>query len=149
MKRMAGVAVVAAVLVGGCAAGGDGAQPEAVEASQAQTSPASPAPTTESETASASGLTSRAEMEDWERAIAVGTFISSVRADGGLDAYDDDALTGAGDAACDTMDRGDSIQSVLVTVAGLLPNADSTDVIAGLAGVAAGTLCPEHAGYAG
>lgn len=88
-------------------------------------------------------------MDEVTRIMAAGTFVRLLAGEPGLGAVSDDEKTAAGDAMCDAMDRGDSFQSVLIVGAGMLPAAETTDAVAAVLGVAAGTLCPEHAGYTG
>ena len=92
----------------------------------------------------APSLPSRAEMQEWERAIGEITFVRGVRAENIGELYTDDELIAGGNAACDALDGGKPLRGVLVQVAEALPRLESTDAVATLAGAATGAICPEH-----
>lgn len=60
-------------------------------------------------------------MSALERNVAESVFLPSVATEMGLTGIAADRLIAAGDAACDSMDRGDSSRDVYIVVAGLLP----------------------------
>lgn len=148
MRRWAWVGVLAVVLAvtGGCAAAESDESPEptvnATTSGPRETVPAA-------ESGADEALPSRAEMDEATRILAEAVFLQTLREEPGLAAVSDDVLVAAGDAGCDAMDRGDSLQSVLIVVAAMATGASDTDSIAILTGVASGVLCPEHADYTG
>jgi hypothetical protein len=91
-------------------------------------------------------IPSRAEMESGERTLAEAVFVQLAN-EHLTTGISEDRLVAAADAACDAMDRGDSLQSVLIIIAGLLPELTTTDQVANIGGAASGTICPEHTDY--
>ena len=81
--------------------------------------------------------------------LAKAFYVGSLRKEAALAGVSDENLLAAGNAACDAMDRGDSFRSVLIVAAALATGATTIESIATLAGVASGTLCPEHSQYTG
>ena len=79
--------------------------------------------------------------------LANATFLDLLAGEPGLSAVADADAIAAGAAMCDAMDRGDSLQAVLIAGAGMAPAAGSPEDVAAIAGAASGTLCPEHASY--
>jgi len=137
MKRLALVA--AALLLTGCAA---------TSGEEASTTTAPSRTTEAAPTATPSAvptMPSRADMDPAMRTIAEAFYLDRLRSTYGITITDDTRLVGAGDAACDSMDRGDSNQAMFIVVAALLPDLESTDQAVSVAAVASGVLCPEHA----
>ena len=90
---------------------------------------------------------SRAEMSALERNVAESVFLSSVATEVGLTGIADDRLVAAGDAACDSMDRGDSSRAAYIVVAGLLPELTEIEQPVGITVMAQSVLCAEHSNY--
>ncbi|GAB3605324.1 hypothetical protein GCM10027413_07330 [Conyzicola nivalis] len=134
----AAVALLAVVLLSGCAA----AEPEAI---------ATPSPTAAEEEPVEEAeyqLPTRAAMDDFTRSVAEAEYLAGVKESVPSVDYSDEVLINAGDATCDTMDRGDSMESVFMVLAGYLPDLPDLESVALIGGAASGTLCPEHVGYA-
>lgn len=89
-------------------------------------------------------LPSRGGMDETARSLAESYFLNSVRSEGVGDRYTDEELIAGGDAFCDAIDGGKPLRGALIQVAEELPNLESTEAVAKLAGSASGTLCPEH-----
>jgi len=134
----AAVALLALVLLTGCAA----AAPEVVDSPAPAVVEETPEPEAEYE------LPARAEMDEFTRSVAKAYYLDGVKEAVPGVVYSDEALIEAGDATCDTMDRGDSMESVFMVLAGFLPDLPDLESVAMIGGMASGTLCPEHAGYA-
>jgi deoxycytidylate deaminase len=149
MKRAVGAVVVLAGLV--VTSGCTGAEDSSGEVPTTEAPSSKPVESQEATAAEDAGdeLPTRADMTAAERTLAEAYFLVSVREAPGTEMYEDSAVLAAGDAACDSMDRGDSFQSMLIVTAGMVPDLATTEAVASIAGSAAGTLCPEHAGYSG
>lgn len=145
MNRSVAFAAAAAVclLVGACTPGdtADTTEPAAT-AEPATPTETKAAPTAE---ATAPAVPARADQDRGTRILAEAYYEQGVRDIAALPGTTGDELVAAGDAMCDAWDRGDSLQSVLIVGAALLPEVETTDDLALIAGTAAGILCPEHA----
>ena len=106
----------------------------------------SPTPTTSKPVSAPTSteIPSREQMDDYTRTFAEELFLERVRGENIGERYTNDELIAGGDSACDALDGGKPLRGVLIQVAEGLPNLESTDAVAALAGIATGTLCPEH-----
>lgn len=89
-------------------------------------------------------LQPRAEQDDAYRILAESYFLNDLESEGIGTSYDRDELIVAGDAACDALDDGLESREMFISVATRVPELDSTDSVAYLAGTATLYLCPEH-----
>lgn len=130
----AALAIAAIMALAGCSVQSGDTEPESAP---------SPSPSPVSDDA----LPDRADMDQATRIIAEAVFKNLVSESLGADTGASAVLVAAGDGACDAMDRGDSVRSVLIVVAGMMPTLKEIDDAATIAGAASGTLCPEHTDY--
>lgn len=152
--RALGAFLLIATVTAGCSAAAD---EEQSVSSPTSTAVASPSPTLSAEAtpepektaADADALPERAEMDQATRVLAEAFFTQELSGEAELAGIPQEDLIRVGDAVCDSMDRGDSFQSVLIVGASLLPNVAKGETIAAIVGTAAGVLCPEHADYTG
>lgn len=138
MNRSIAVAAAAAValLMGACTPQDEGEKGQAAAAAE---NARYEAPAAES------AVPARADQDKGTRILAEAYYEQGVREIAPLPGTTSDELVAAGDAMCDAWDRGDSLQSVLIVGASLLPEVETPDDMALIAGTAAGILCPEHA----
>ena len=83
-------------------------------------------------------------MDAFERDVAESTFLSYARSEVALPTIEDGRLIAAGNAACDSMDRGDSARAAYIVVAGLLPELTEIEQPIGVTAIATSVLCAEH-----
>ncbi|RJT87244.1 hypothetical protein D6T64_15990 [Cryobacterium melibiosiphilum] len=141
-------AIAITLLLGGCASS------MSLKAEPTDSSPIASAPriTTAAEPIKSADPTpavipARAEMTALERGTAESVFLSSVATEVSIPDIAEERLIAAGDAACDSMDRGDSSRAAYIVVAGLLPELSELEQPIGITVMAKTLLCSEHAEY--
>lgn len=118
-------------------------QPTSENVAPRPTASGEPSATT---TGSSAELPARAEMPPGMRILAEQFFLKAIRDEiTGLRTIADDRLIGAADAACDSLDRGDSNRAAYIVVAALLPELTELEQPVGLTTYARSIICPEHA----
>jgi hypothetical protein len=149
MKARRSAVLVVAIVLAACGSDGDSGAEAGTPTPVTSTEPAvvSPAEVVITPDPSAALPTSRTDMESWEMILAEDAFLDTVRADPpeNLDGFQDSALLEAGHHACDAMDRGSETRRVLAEA--VIADMTVPDTAAVIAGVAAGTICPEHSDY--